>query len=110
MITHTMAAIGCAVLLQGMTPESFVQRTHEVLIAMHVDLEEAVGSIKSIDAEKKIFILKTSEGELKITVNEKTVYLLDGRPSTMDEAIAKDRNAMVTHEKGVATRVEVKTS
>ncbi len=110
MITHTMAAIGCAVLLQGVSPEMFVQRTQEVVCSLKADLDEAIGSIKSIDAERKTFVLLTSNGELAITVNEKTVFLLDGQPSTMAKALAADRQAMVTHEKGVATRVEVKTS
>lgn len=67
------------------------------------------GTIKSVAQDKMSFVLEVNGGaeEQTVRVNESTVYTLDGQTSTRDEALKAGRDANVTMENKVATRVAV---
>jgi hypothetical protein len=71
--------------------------------------ETARGLVKSIDKAKKTFVI-TSSGEqakdITITVNDQTVYMKDGKASTMEEVVKVGTTVTVTHKKGSASKVE----
>ena len=91
---------------------------HEGRVASSVDVaskadlaavEMAEGSIKSVDAEGMSFVLTTAAGDVTVRVNARTTYTLDGKESTLKDAVRVGAKARVSHEQSQATRVEVQT-
>lgn len=68
----------------------------------------AEGSIKSVKADKSGFALQTEDGKsVDVKVDDKTMYTLDGKKVERDEALKVGHSAVVTHENGLASRVDV---
>ena len=69
------------------------------------------GTVKSVDAKAKTFVLDRDPRPVTITVNEKTVITLDGKASTFDAAIKADAKVSVTYAKTgedrIASKIEV---
>ena len=93
---------------------------HEGRIASSVDvqtkaqleraaIETAEGSIRSVDPEGMGFVLTTAGGDVSLKVSAKTSFTLDGKESSMREAVKVGARARVAHEAGQATRVDVST-
>jgi hypothetical protein len=72
------------------------------------------GTIKSVDAKAKTFVLDLPNRPLTFTVNDKTTITLDDKASTFDAAIKPDLRATVAYtrsgEDRIATKVEVKSA
>lgn len=77
--------------------------------------EVAEGVIEKIDLNAREFVLAVKEEGLQqdtrktitFKTNDETVFTLDGMSSSMDEALKIGREAVVTHESNVASRVDV---
>jgi hypothetical protein len=79
-------------------------------------LEEVEGVIKAVDPANNTFILSPltdgkadPAGEIKVTVDQKTSYWLDGKPSTIDNALKAGNTASVIMMNGLALKVRVKS-
>jgi hypothetical protein len=72
------------------------------------------GKIKSVDAKAKTFVVDLPARPLTFTVNDKTIYAIDGKVSTFDAVVKVDRKVTVTYlrqeEKRLATKVEAKSA
>ncbi|HVP73024.1 MAG TPA: hypothetical protein VMS30_04750 [Phycisphaerales bacterium] len=71
--------------------------------------EMARGAVKSFDGAKKTFTINSgAEGakDVVITWNDTTVFMLDGKVAKWDEVVKNSANLVVTHKKGVASKVE----
>ena len=71
--------------------------------------EMASGAVKSIDAAKKSFTINSgAEGAKDVTVSwtDTTVFMLDGKVAKWDEVVKENAKLVVTHKKGVASKVE----
>lgn len=75
-----------------------------------------MGVVKSIDAEHSTFVLTVKgkdkdspDTDVTITVNDKTVYKLDGKDVAMGDVVKVGNRVMVTHEGNVASEVQYKT-
>ncbi len=79
------------------------------LTAQEDTQETARGLVKSVDKTKKTFVI-TSSGEqakdITITINDQTIYMKDGKVSTIDEVVKIGGTVTVTHKKGSASKVE----
>jgi hypothetical protein len=65
--------------------------------------------ILTLPGEKKIPVKPESANDIKIMVDLKTSYWLDGKPATMDQAMKVGNTASVTHINGLALKVQVKS-
>lgn len=65
--------------------------------------------ILTLAGEKKIPVKPEPANEIKIMVDLKTNYWLDGKPATMDQAMKVGNSASVTHLNGLALKVQVKS-
>ena len=69
------------------------------------------GTVKSVDAKAKTFVLDREPRPMTMTVNDKTVITLDGKASTFEAAVKVDAKVSVTYAKSgedrVASKVEV---
>lgn len=78
-----------------------------------VEEKMAEGTIKSVDASKNEFVLSHGVGgdkkDTTVKVTAATKYTLDGKDSTMAEALKVGNIAKVTHTDGTATRVDAKS-
>lgn len=102
------ASLSATPALAGVTPESFVSTFQHVVAAEAMEAETASGAIASIAVDKASFVLDTRDEKLlTVRVNEDTVYMLDGEKVDRDEALKIGRNATITHEVGLASRIEV---
>lgn len=80
------------------------------VVSMSVAESETVsGTIKSVNADEKQFVLTVDNEDIEVSVDEDTVYTLDGEKSSMKEALKQGRSASVTHEDKLASRVDVYT-
>ena len=84
-------------------------------IALAADGQVKDGTIKSVDAQAKTFVLTREPSPMTFTVNDKTVFTLDGKESTFEAAIKADRKASVTYVRGdaqtrTASKVQVTTA
>ena len=108
MITTTLLALTTAMgLPAGLAPATAAPNA--IAIAQDDVTETARGSIKSVDATKKSFVIAgTGEGakDTTVTIDDKTVYMKDGKVSTKDEVLKVGNNVTVTHKKGLASKVE----
>ena len=71
--------------------------------------EMARGAVKSFDAAKKSFTINSgAEGakDVTITWNDTTVFMLDGKVAKWEEVVKNNASLVVTHKKGVASKVE----
>ncbi|MFG0284633.1 MAG: hypothetical protein ACF8R7_09450 [Phycisphaerales bacterium JB039] len=72
--------------------------------------EVSKGKVVSINQEESSFIIKTGNDEqVMVKFDNKTAWYLDGELSTRSAVLQKDREVKVTHEEGVATRVDAKS-
>lgn len=67
---------------------------------------ELSGQIRSIDAEQSRFVLARGEDETTVQFDESTAWMLDGEKASQAEVLKVGQNVIVTHTKGVATRVD----
>jgi hypothetical protein len=108
MLTTTLLALTTALgLPAGLAPATAAPNA--IAIAQDDVTETARGSIKSVDATKKSFVIAgTGEGakDITVTTDDKTVYMKDGKVSTREEVVKVANNVTVTHKKGMATKVE----
>lgn len=86
------------------------------LRAQQTETEVVSGVIREVKAESNEFVLEVSnpgtledDQKMTIRVNDVTRYTLDGKDSSMSEALQVDRKATVTHKDGLASLVEVRT-
>lgn len=71
--------------------------------------EMARGDVTKIDAANKTFNIKTgAEGAKDVTIawNDATIFMLEGKVVKWDEVVKENDNLTVTHQKGLATKVE----
>jgi hypothetical protein len=77
------------------------------------DEKTAEGTIKSVDSTKNEFVLSVGVGndkkDVTIKVNATTKYTLDGKDSTMADALKAGNMAKATHTDNVATKVDART-
>lgn len=108
-MTIPIASLTCVLAFAGMTPTAFTAQLQTVVAALHVQPETIdTGTIIQVDADAKSFVLRTRAAQrIEFNVDDETVYILNGNPSTMEEALQSDREATVTHDDRNATRVEV---
>jgi len=72
--------------------------------------ETVRGTIEKVDLEDNWFIIRTIEDEhLRLNVNDETDYTLNGEASSRNEALKNGAEALITHEQGTASRVDVRT-
>ena len=72
--------------------------------------EKSKGKVVSINEEEASFTIKTSNDEqVMVKYDNKTAWYLDGELATRSAVLQKDRDVKVTHEEGVATRVDAKS-
>ncbi|HRP62504.1 MAG TPA: hypothetical protein PK400_04355 [Phycisphaerales bacterium] len=106
-----IASVVCVLALGSMTPLAFTAQMQTIAAALSVQTEPEQGIILNVDVEKKTFTLqKADDSRVAISVTDETVFYLDGKRSTMSEALRAGRNATVTHNDRKATRVEVKST
>lgn len=78
-------------------------------------IETVEGTIKAVDPANKTFILGTLSAEkpagfeIRFAFDQKTTFLLDSKPSTMDKAMKAGNTAVVTHMNTLALKVEVRS-
>jgi hypothetical protein len=79
-------------------------------------LEVVEGVIKAVDPANSTFIITlisdkkaVQPDEVKLTFDQKTNFWLDGKPSTMEDAMKAGNTAVVTHMSGLALKVQVKS-
>lgn len=104
-------AVGCLVTA---TASAIMQRN---AIEARSSTQTLEGTIEKIMLDRNEFILQVkSDGllmgsrEITIKVHDKTRYTLDGEDSTRDAALKPDREAKVSHEENLASRVDVRTA
>lgn len=106
--TICSASLGATPLLTGASPESFVSSLQDVIAIEAVAAETASGEIRSIGADHASFVLgMTDDSLMTIRLDDTTVYILDGKKVDRDKALKVGLSATVTHEGGLASRVEV---
>ena len=68
--------------------------------------ETAKGNIKSVDTTAKSFVIVVGGKDVTVRTNETTIYTWDGAASTMDKVVKSGNDVTVTHEAGLASKVE----
>jgi hypothetical protein len=68
--------------------------------------ETAKGNIKSVDTAAKSFVISVEGKDVTVRTNEKTIYMWDGAVSTMDKVVKAGNDVIVSHEAGLASKVE----
>ncbi|MEZ6233800.1 MAG: hypothetical protein R3B68_06385 [Phycisphaerales bacterium] len=119
---HSMITAACSLGLMGLSTDAFVDRFDAVLAEYRPDrgaecrveaaaVASIAGTIKSVSEDGAGFVLVPDERdeEITISVQDTTVYTLNGITSSRDEALAAGRSATVTHQDNVASRVDVTT-
>ena len=71
--------------------------------------ETAKGNIKSVDSAAKSFVITVEGKDVTVRTNEKTTYTMDGAASTMDKVVKAGNDVTVTHEAGLASKVDAYT-
>jgi hypothetical protein len=103
--TLCAASLGTAPALAGITPEGFVTALQRAVAAETVE-----GEIRKIAEDKASFLLHIGPGQLMtVRLDGATVYTLDGTKVERDAALRTGRRSTVTHENGLASRVDVKS-
>ena len=104
-------AVGCLVTA---TASAIMQRN--AIESRHAS-ETVEGVIESVMLDRNEFVLQVKSDailmgskEITIKVHDTTRYTLDGEDSTRDIALKPDREAKVSHEEGLASRVDVRTA
>lgn len=104
-------AVGCLVTA---TASAIMQRN---AIEARSSVQTVEGRIEQVMLDRNEFILEVkSDGllmgskEITIKVHDKTHYTLDGEDSTRDAALKPEREAKVSHEESLASRVDVRTA
>ncbi len=83
--------------------------------ALESEQKLVTGVIESVSPADESFVLileaspESDSTRVTVKVNDDTVYTLNGKVSTMEEAIKQDRTAAARLEDGVATQVNVTT-
>jgi hypothetical protein len=75
------------------------------LVAAENDAATKTGTIKSVDAKAKSFVLDLPARPLTFMVNDKSVITLDGKASAFDAAIKTGAKAAVTYTRSGEDRV-----
>jgi hypothetical protein len=96
----------CTLMLAGLSAVAVATSPSETSWTLAA-ANNAEGTIKTVDSAKKMFTLTTKDGDLDVMVTDTTVYTLDGKTSTMADALKAGRTAKVTHTDRTASRVEV---
>ncbi len=72
--------------------------------------ESVEGKIKSVDKEGNKFVLTVESKDMEFKVNDQTVYTLDGRRVSRDDALKAGHKATVTHADRTASNVAAKSA
>ncbi len=105
-LTTTAIALSSAPAIAGVCPDAFLTTLRTAMVQRAMD--EAEGTLAVIAADGSTFsILKADDHYAKYSVDDKTVYTLDGKEVERDVALAVGRHAKVTYEKDLASRVDV---
>jgi hypothetical protein len=103
----SIAAIACLTFGAGELP--FVTSINSAVLAVAPLAESATGTISNVDSAKKMFTLNTKSGNIEVKIADSTEFTLDGKAASMADAIKIGREATVSHENRVASRVDVKS-
>ena len=95
----------CTLTLCGAVP--FALGTSPPAVTNVLLLASIEGTILRVDVENQVFTLKTADEQIQISVTNATEFTLDGKKSSMSEALRAGRSASVTHADGTASRVTV---
>src|ERR1035437_10133875 len=83
------------------------------LTALAADAQSKSGTVKSVDATAKTFVVNLEARPLTFTVNDKTKFTLDGKESTFEAAVKVDAKVTVSYSKDgearVASKVDAKS-
>ena len=97
-----VAALGFVALFGLMLLTASVSRAETLAVAK--------GTIKSVDSEKGTFVLTTAGGkDVTVKVNDSTKYTLNGEASTANAVLKAGAKVKVTHEEGVAAKVDAES-
>ena len=112
MKSHAVTLVSCALVAGVLCGFASAERSLPSANPMVTSVESAEGTIAGVDLEKKSFTLRVgSDGHtLELKVTDRTAFKLDGKDSSMAEAVKTGRTAKVSHEDKVASRVDVKSS
>ena len=97
----------------GVSPEMFVERLSGLLCEyrlVETQADTLSGVIESIAADTDTFVLRTQDDAtvtVTVTISDQTSYTLNGAEVSREEALVAKRHATVTHEAGIASRVDV---
>ncbi len=103
----TLIATTCVLTLGGISEATFVDNFKSVVAMEAMPASEASGLIASIAEDQASFMLKTTDGSIKVRLTGETSYTLDGKRVTLAEALKAGRSAVVKHEDSVASLVAV---
>jgi hypothetical protein len=103
----SIAAVACLTFSAGELPCPTSINPVELTVAPLA--ESATGTISNVDSAKKIFTLNTKSGNIEVKISDSTEFTLDGKAASMADAIKIGREATVSHENRVASRVDVKS-
>jgi len=113
---NTIASIATLALLAGGAALA-VTPAHSAPTVMADESEHKLvsGVIESVAPENNAFVLilepspESDSTRMTVNVDDDTVYTLNGKLSTMEEAVKQDRTAAARLEDGVASQVNVTT-
>jgi hypothetical protein len=107
MLKSTILPAVCGLSLCGAAVAAIAPAMHDSSPRTVAPDDTLHGRIASIDALNKTFGVKVGENdETRITYNDKTIYTLNGKESTMDKAIKVGHTVVVTHKDKIASRVD----
>ena len=108
-ITHTTILACSTLFMSGLGLVMPASQTVWPVVANDLS-STAEGSIKSVDSGKKSFVIHTKDSDIEIQVTDTTVYTLNGKASTFQDAVMAGRIAVVSHTSKVAAKVDVTSS
>lgn len=73
-------------------------------------IDEVSGKIVKVVLEKNFFQIRHADADITIVINDKTIFTINVKEATREEALKKGHVAVVKHEGRIATRVDVPTS
>ena len=78
------------------------------LVALAADPQTKTGVVKSVDVKAKTLVVKLTPRDLTFTVTDTTTFTLDGKPSTLEEAVKEGFKVSVTYTREGDTRMATK--
>ena len=103
MLTSSCVVLSLIVASSGL---SSAPAMSEPVFAVFADEKTDDGVIKSVDPTANSFILTVSGKDVTLKVDSATKYMLDGKDSTMADALKAGYKSKVTHKDGKASKVD----